>query len=146
MNFWLRPCSQCSHSDGAEPFVSFTVIWCAAWQLAVHTSWSPLLSSRTSSLFRTTSLDTRRRSWCSTVSCSARSAHHTCIRKRRNIVTPQHAWSQIPLCYLVQSWSQTCSELKFGLSSSLLAWASRSATSFEPDSVMEFGLYKSKTE
>ena len=45
-----------------------------------------------------------------------------------------------------QTWSQTCSELEFGLSrlSSSLARASRSATSFGPvcdqESVMEFGL------
>jgi len=52
---------------------------------------------------------------------------------------------------LVRSCSQTCSELKFGLSSSLLAAnkhelagprpaSNLSATSFEPDSVMEFVL------
>ena len=61
--------------------------------------------------------------------------------------------SQIPLRYpghrQVWSWSQTCSELEFGLSSSLLARASRSATSFGPicnqDSVMEFGLDQLRT-
>jgi len=53
---------------------------------------------------------------------------------------------------LVGSWSQTCSELKFDLSSSLLAAnelelagprpaMNLSATSFEPDSVKEFAFY-----
>jgi len=49
----------------------------------------------------------------------------------------------------VRGWSQTCSELEFGLSSSELARASRSATSFGPvcdqDSVIEFGLDQLRT-
>jgi len=57
---------------------------------------------------------------------------------------------------LARRWSQACSELKFGLSSSLLAAnyhepagprqvRDQLQTSFEPDSVMEFGFKREKS-